>query len=104
MQSKPILLYISRHGYFGVDNSDGNNRQTQTDHFTGPVHDMFLTACDLSPHLQQYHGRAPQLGLQSIQPFHKQLYFHSLKEKNKEKGMQVTTMTPITVKRSDPVS
>jgi hypothetical protein len=27
-----------------------------------------------------------------------------LKENNKQKGMQVTTMAPITVKRSDPVS
>lgn len=65
---------------------------------------MFLTACDLSSHLQQLHGRAPQQGFQSIQPFHKQLYFPSLKENNKQKGMQVTTMAPVTVKRSDPVS
>jgi hypothetical protein len=65
---------------------------------------MFLIACDLSSHLQQVHGQAPQHRSQSIQPFHKQLYFPSLKENNKQKGMQVTTMAPITVKRSDPVS
>ena len=70
----------------------------------GVAHDMLLTSSDISPLFQQIsHPSLTDLKSQSIQPFHKQLYFISLKkEGEKQKGTHTATI-PMTTKQPDPV-